>query len=308
MPLSRKTGGSGMKHKTILILGATGMLGHTLLAFFSRREDINVHATVRSIDGLSALLPQHLLARLRAGVDADNFDSVAGVLAAVKPDVVINCIGIVKQLPEAADPIASIAINALFPHRLANECGRINARLIHISTDCVFSGNKGGYAENDFPDCGDLYGRTKLLGEVAGPGCVTLRTSIIGHELNSKYGLIEWFLSQKGKVRGFAHAIYTGFPTSEMAHIIGEHVIPNKDLNGLYHVSSDRISKYDLLRLVAERYGKQIKIERHEEFYCDRSLDSSRFRNITGYRPPPWREMVDKMYQHFLGASFYRKS
>jgi len=191
MPLSRKTGGSGMKHKTILILGATGMLGHTLLAFFSRREDINVHATVRSIDGLSALLPQHLLARLRAGVDADNFDSVAGVLAAVKPDVVINCIGIVKQLPEAADPIASIAINALFPHRLANECGRINARLIHISTDCVFSGNKGGYAENDFPDCGDLYGRTKLLGEVAGPGCVTLRTSIIGHELNSKYGLIE---------------------------------------------------------------------------------------------------------------------
>lgn len=187
-------------------------------------------------------------------------------------------------------------------------CRSVGARMIHISTDCVFDGKKGNYTEHDSSNADDLYGRSKFLGEVAyPPHCLTLRTSIIGHELKGKLGLIEWFLAQKGKVDGFTHAVYSGFPTVELAHIITEYILPNKDMNGVYHVSSDPISKYDLLKLVAKRYGKQIKIEPYNKFYQDHSLDSSVFRRITGYTPPSWPELVDKMYQHYISSSCYSK-
>ena len=280
----------------LLILGATGMLGYTLLYDLSRRDHLVVHATVRNREGLTLRFAPELLARIYTPVDADNFDSVTQVLAEVKPEVVINCIGVIKQLAAAKDPLACISINALFPHRLAKECARIGARLIHISTDCVFSGNKGGYVESDFSDCDDLYGRTKLLGELDYPHAVTLRTSIIGHELNSSVSLIDWFLAQEGRVKGFTKAIYSGFPTVEMARIIAEVVIPRPELRGLYHVSSAPISKYDLLRLVREEYGKTIEIDPDDGFVCNRSLDSSRFRAATGYVPPTWPEMVQRMH------------
>jgi len=307
MPVSRKKGVLWMAHKTVLILGATGMLGHALFDLFSDREDMDVYAAVRSIEGLSTLFPQNLLPRILKDVSADEFDSVMNVLSEVKPDVVINCIGIIKQLPEAKDPVTSISINALFPHKLAALCKASGVRMIHLSTDCVFSGTKGMYTEDDQPDATDLYGRSKLLGEVDYPHCVTLRTSIIGHELKGKYGLVEWFLEQEGKVKGFANAIFSGFPTVEIANIISEYIIPNKELKGLYHVSSHRISKYDLLRLVAERYGKKIEVEKYDGLRCDRSLDSSRFRKATGYNPPSWHELVDRMYKHFKGTAFYGK-
>ncbi len=290
-----------MGNNKILILGATGMLGHTLFSRLSDRHDMDIYATVRSLDGLSQWFSPVLLSKIRSGVDADNFDSIQDVLTDLKPEVVINCIGIIKQLPEAQDPVVAITINALLPHRLARACKVVGARMIHISTDCVFSGTKGNYTESDFADADDLYGRTKYLGEVDYPHCVTLRTSIIGHELKGKHGLIGWFLSQEGKVRGFTRAIYTGFPTVEMAKIIADHVIPDKNLHGLFHVSSSRISKYDLLCLVAERYGKKISIDRYDGFQCDRSLNSARFRTITDYDPPPWPELVDKMYLDFSG-------
>jgi dTDP-4-dehydrorhamnose reductase len=285
--------------KKILILGATGMLGHTLFSRFSDRPDMDVRATVRSLDGLSRWFPPILLSKMQSGVDADNFDTIRNVLAGLKPDVVVNCIGIIKQLPEVQDPVVAVTMNALFPHKLARACKDVGARMIHISTDCVFSGNKGNYKESDFSDAADLYGRTKYLGEVAYPHCVTLRTSIIGHELKGKLGLIDWFLSQEGTVRGYTRAIYTGFPTVEMAKIIADYVIPDEQLHGLYHVSSDPISKFDLLHLVAKRYGKRIEIGRYEDFQCDRSLDSTRFRTDTGYAPPEWPELVDKMYLDF---------
>ncbi len=275
------------------------MLGHTLFARFSERRDMEVFATVRTLEGISQLFSPSLLLNIKPGVDADNFQSIQNVLADLKPDVVINCIGIIKQLPGAKDPVSTIALNALFPHKLARSCREVGARMIHISTDCVFSGKKGNYTEIDFADCDDLYGRTKYLGEVAYPHCITLRTSIIGHELKGKFGLVDWFLSQKGPVRGFTRAIYTGFPTVEMAKIIANIVIPDETLSGLYHVSSKPISKYELLSLVAERYGKKIQIDRYDEFQCDRSLDSSRFQNKTNYIPPSWPEMVDKMYMDF---------
>ncbi len=285
-----------MGNNKILIFGATGMLGHTLFSWLSDRRAREVYATVRNLDGLSKWFSPDLLSRLKPGVDADNFESIRNVLRDLNPNVIINCIGIIKQLPEAQDPVATIALNALFPHKLARACKEVGARMIHISTDCVFSGKKGNYTENDFTDAEDLYGRTKYLGEVDYPHCITLRTSIIGHELKGKLGLVDWFLSQKGKVCGFTRAIYTGFPTVEMARIIADYVMTNEKLHGLYHVSSDPITKYDLLRLVAERYGKKIEIDRYDDFQCDRSLDSTRFRGITGYNPPSWPELVDKMY------------
>jgi dTDP-4-dehydrorhamnose reductase len=248
------------------------------------------------MNGLSRWLSQHLLSRIQPGVDAGQFGTVEDALKRMKPDVVINCIGIIKQLPESHDPLVAIAMNALFPHKLAQACKTIGARLIHISTDCVFNGKKGNYSESDFADADDLYGRTKYLGEVAYPQCITLRTSIIGHELKGKYSLIDWFLAQEGTVRGYTRAIYTGFPTVEMARIIAEYVIPRQDLNGLYHVSSEHISKYDLLCLVATQYEKKITIERYEDFHCDRSLDSSRFRTAVSYTPPAWPELVAAMH------------
>jgi len=283
----------------ILILGITGMLGHSLFIRLSERTDFSVLGTSRRYDGLEGWLSPQLLQKVRNNIDVNDFDSVHSIVNEIRPDVVINCIGIVKQLPEAKNSLLSISINSLFPHQLARTCETVGARMIHISTDCVFSGKKGAYTEEDFPDANDLYGRTKLLGEVDYPRCVTLRTSIIGHELKGRHGLIEWFLSQEGKVRGFTRAIYSGFPTIEMGNIISDWVIPNKGLHGLYHVSSDPISKYELLRLVAERYGKKIEIEPFDDFVLDRSLDSTRFRAATGYRPPRWPELVEAMYRDF---------
>lgn len=279
----------------VLILGAAGMLGHTLLGNLVRRPGFAVQATSRSNIGLDRWFSAELLERIHPYVDADNFDSVLRVLGDVKPDVVINCIGVIKQLSSAKDPLVTIPINSLFPHRLALVCKTAGSRLIHISTDCVFSGTKGMYTEDDPSDASDLYGRSKYLGEVGYPHCLTLRTSIIGHELSTSYSLVDWFLSQEGPVKGFTKAIYTGFPTVELARIIAEYVIPNESLNGLYQVSSEPISKYDLLKLVAEQYGKRIEIEPFNDFYCDRSLDSTRFRLATGYSPPSWKEMVEAM-------------
>jgi dTDP-4-dehydrorhamnose reductase len=289
----------------VLILGATGMLGHALFSALSGRPEFTVFATVRGTDGLDRWFPPGLLRRIRGGVDAERFDTVVHILEEIRPDVVINCIGVIKQLPLAKDPVASITLNALFPHRLARACGEAGIRMIHIGTDCVFSGGKGNYLESDLPDAADLYGRTKLLGEVDSSHCVTLRTSIIGHELSGRHGLIEWFLAQEGSARGFARAVFSGLPTVELAGIVAERVIPNEGLTGLYHVSSAPISKYELLRLVMERYEKRIRIERDEVFVCDRSLDSARFRGATGYRPPPWPEMVSRMHADFLRSPMY---
>ena len=294
-----------MRPCRILVVGAAGMLGHALFSLLSAQEDLEVHATARTAEGLDRWFPPDLLGKIRGGVDAGRFDTVLHALEAVRPDLVVNCIGVIKQLPAAKDPVVSISVNSLFPHRLARACTKAGARLVHVSTDCVFSGEKGNYRESDRPDAADLYGRTKLLGEVDIPGCVTLRTSIIGHELSGRHGLVEWFLAQEGPVKGFARAIFSGVPTVEMARIVAERILPYERLSGLYQVSSEPISKYDLLRLVAKEYGKRIGIERDEEFACDRSLDSSRFREATGYEPPAWPELVARMRAHFLGSPLY---
>lgn len=295
-----------MKRK-ILILGGTGMLGHALFLQLSNNENLDVYATSRISKGPSTWFPLPLEKNIRYDVDADNFDTVIRALASIQPNVVINCVGLIKQLPMSNDPLTAITVNSLLPHRISLICRTSGARMIHISTDCVFDGKTGNYKESDPSNADDLYGRSKYLGEVEYPHCVTLRTSIIGHELKGKMGLVEWFLSQKGFVRGFTKAMYSGFPTIELARIINDYILPNEDLKGIYHVSSEPISKYNLLELIALRYGKQIEIVPYDDFHKDRSLDSSVFRRLTGYIPPSWPELIERMYQNYTLSPQYHK-
>ena len=289
-----------MQNKKILIFGVSGMLGHVLFNRISKNHNFEVFGTTRTTSRLSGFFSVDELARIRNGVDADNFDTVVRAVASVQPDIIVNCIGLIKQIPIATDPLTAVTVNAQLPHRMSLIARTAKARLIHISTDCVFDGTKGNYTEQDPSDAKDLYGRTKFLGEVEYPHCVTLRTSIIGHELQSQYGLIEWFLNQTGSVQGFTKAIYTGFSTIELAKIIIDYVIPNEKLRGLYHVSSSQISKFDLLNIVKVVYEKKIVIEAFDGLAIDRSLNSERFQEITGYRPPTWAAMVRDMHADFM--------
>lgn len=280
----------------ILVLGASGMLGNAVLRLFSQSDGYQTFGSVRSSSVLN-FLPKSLHTNIITGVDVENIDSLTRLFARVKPDVVINCIGLVKQLAEADDPLSAIPINAILPHRLARLCDVAGARFVHMSTDCVFSGERGLYTEADVPDARDLYGRSKLLGEVDYPHAITLRTSIIGHELNGSRSLVGWFLAQQRQTRGFRRAIFSGLPTVEIARIIRDHVIPHPEVHGLYHVSAEPINKYELLQLVAQAYGKAIEIIPEDDLVIDRSLNSDRFREAVGYNAAAWPELIRGMYE-----------
>jgi dTDP-4-dehydrorhamnose reductase len=270
------------------------MIGHKLWQVF--RERFDTWVTIRS--GYDEYARYGILdsARTFDGVGVLGIEDTTQVIEKIRPNVVVNAIGIIKQVREAQDSITSLTVNALFPHLLARECQRVDARLIHISTDCVFSGRKGQYVEDDVTDAEDLYGRSKLLGEVDTEGCLTVRTGAIGRELSASHGLVEWFLGQSGrKVQGYVDAIYSGFPTVTLAGILADVIDKHPELSGLYQVSSDAINKYALLGLVADAYGMPVDIERFSGIGIDRSLESSRFRSATGFAPQPWEEMVKDM-------------
>jgi dTDP-4-dehydrorhamnose reductase len=272
------------------------MLGSATYRLFASSPGFSVVGCARSLKGLEAF-PRNDTARIIGGVDIADFDRLIDLFAVERPDVVINCVGVIKQLAAAKDPLVSIAINSLFPHRLARLASTSNARLIQISTDCVFTGRRGNYRESDSPDAEDLYGRSKLLGEVDYPNSITLRTSIVGHEIGSSVSLIDWFLSEPGpQVCGYRNAIYTGLPTVELARVMRDVVIPRPDLRGVWHVSSDPISKYDLLCLVAKTYGKNIEILPDDSVRIDRSLDGTRFREASGYVAAGWADLVRLMH------------
>lgn len=281
--------------RRLLVLGASGMLGNAALRVFAADARFEVFGSLRSAGVVKTLQAKAPAAQFVAGVDVESLDSLTRLFAQVQPDVVINCIGVVKQLAEADDPLTAIPINALLPHRLARLAQVAGARLVHVSTDCVFSGKKGGYVEADPSDAYDLYGRSKLMGEVDYENAVTLRTSIIGHELASAHGLVGWFLSQEGPVRGFTKAVFSGLPTVELARVIKDHVLPHPELRGTWHVSAAPIDKYALLKLVAAEYGRSNEIAPDDKLVIDRSLDSTRFRAATGYVPPAWPELVRRM-------------
>jgi len=282
----------------VLVLGASGMLGNAMLRVLDEYESLEVYGTARSCD-VGRFFPAKISARLMTGVDVENQDTLMKAFCQVRPQVVINCVGLIKQLAEAGDPLRSIPVNALLPHRLARLCAVSSARLVHISTDCVFSGEKGGYTELDPSDARDLYGQSKYLGEINDPGSITLRTSIIGHALNSSNGLIDWFLGQQGQCRGFTKAVFSGLPTVVLAQIIGDVIIPDSELHGMYHIASDPIAKFDLLKLVAGVYGKSIEIVPDDSLQIDRSLNAGRFRAATAYVAPQWPELVRVMYSYY---------
>ncbi len=278
----------------ILILGGDGMLGHQLLKSWQGRHAVTV--TLRQ--SLSHYARYNLFNQENsfADVDVRQFSKLARVVEDFRPDAVINSVGIIKQREDAADAVQSIEINALLPHKLAVLCKKIGARLVHLSTDCVFSGSKGLYREDDLPDAGDLYGRSKLLGEIPGSNAITLRSSIIGLELSRKKSLVEWFLAQQGTIRGFHRAIYSGVTTLEMARIIEHLLTQHPDLSGVWQVASQPISKYELLSELLKRLPElNVKIERDDSFVCDRSLDGSHFQQETGYEVPGWPVMLDEL-------------
>ena len=279
----------------VLVLGATGMLGHTVLRFLAQDPELVVFGSART-PASARLLPADVRDRIVTGVDVESMDGLNTVVATTRPGVVINCVGLVKQLAAADDPLVALPINAMFPHRLARLCAVARARLVHVSTDCVFSGAKGMYTESDPSDATDLYGRSKHMGELHEPHTVTLRTSIIGHELSGAHGLVEWFLSQTGGVKGYSRAIFSGLPTVELARVIRDFVLPDPALRGVYHVAAEPIAKLDLLTLVAAAYGRSLTITPDSSVQIDRSLDGTRFRAATGYVAPAWPELVRRMH------------
>lgn len=281
----------------ILIFGVAGLIGSTLSRILALESQMQIFGTTRRADFNSALVGLRDN-QIFKNVNIENIDTIVGLIEKSKPSVIINCAGITKHLPESSDPMASLTVNSLFPHRLGKLCKLMGIRLVHISSDCVFSGSIGSYTEKSITDAQDLYGKSKALGEVIDQSnCITLRTSTIGHEIETKYGLLEWFLRQDYECTGFSRAIFSGLTTLELAKLIRDRVIPNKNIYGLYNISSEPISKHELLCLIANTYKKDIRIVKDENFIIDRSLNSNKFFESTGYIAPGWINMINDMHK-----------
>ncbi len=279
----------------ILIIGASGMLGHKLVQVLGQKLEVwaTIRGNFKEIEQFGIINRERLLEH----VSIEEFSTVEAAVKSIKPAVIINATGIIKQIPSASDVIKTLNVNSIFPNQLANLAAEERARLILISTDCVFSGRKGLYKETDITDASDLYGRSKQLGEVSEGDCLTLRTSIIGRELKTAHGLLEWFLNAPEKsVKGYKNAVFSGFPTVVLAEIIAAVIEKHPHLKGLYHVSSEPINKFDLLHIIREFYKLEKNIELFEDFVIDRSLDSTEFRNAVNFQPKSWREMIEEMW------------
>ena len=287
----------------ILILGVSGMLGSSLYKNLSQHLDLDVYGTIRS--------KKRYINHFFSNQDKSNIyeldvhkavEELKIILKDIKPDVVINCIGKIPQKESIESEI--IQLNSLLPHKISSYSEEISAKLIHFSTDCVFSGKKGFYDEGDIPDAEDLYGRSKIQGEVHSSNHLTIRTSIIGHEIETKTSLVEWFLSQEENISGYSRAIFSGFPCNFYSKILIDYIFPHKELNGILHISSNPISKFNLLMIVKRVYDKNINIELDENYKSDKSLDSSKFQRMTGFRSPEWEFLVRHMYQDY--EKFYK--
>ncbi len=290
----------------LLIFGSNGMLGHKLVQQLCSRFDVfgTIRGDLASVSDYGIFKPEKTVEH----VDADDLASIENAIHRSQPDVVLNAVGIIKQVPNAKNVITTLNINSIFPHRLAEFAEKYGFRLISISTDCVFDGVRGNYYENDIPNAADLYGKSKNLGEVTGPNCLTIRTSIIGRELDSAHSLLEWVLSNRGgRIDGYTNAIYSGFPTIVFADIISSLIIDHKDLSGLYHVASEPINKFKLLTLIDKYYKTGIEIVPSGDFKIDRSLNASRFNGLTGFKPEIWEEMVQRMANDTTPYEFWRK-
>lgn len=282
----------------ILVLGVTGMLGHKAFERLSLNDKYEVFGTLRNKNDIKNYFSESKnISNIFSRIDALNLNSVLKLIDELSPDVILNCIGIIKQIKESQNALLSIEINSLFPHKLANHLEGSKTRLIHISTDCVFSGEKGNYLETDYSDAKDLYGKSKFLGEVTNySNSITLRTSIIGPELKVKLSLLEWFLEKKENIKGYTNAIYSGFTTTELINIIENYIIPNPSIFGLYNVASDPISKYELLKIIANVYNKEIIIDPFDDFKSDKSLNCGKFIKDFNFQKKSWSQMILEMH------------
>jgi dTDP-4-dehydrorhamnose reductase len=298
---SEKTSASEKSRGTrrVLVLGATGMLGHKLVQQLAA-HGLSVFGTMRSSsapDTPAARVALGVAEKVLHDVDVLQDGALQAAIEMVDPDVVVNAVGVIKQIGVAKDPVTSIATNALLPHRAAGFCSKRGTRLIQFSTDCVFAGRKGPYAENAPTDAEDLYGRSKILGEVSGSGRLTIRSSIVGRELRGRSSLIEWFLSQRGgQATGFTGALYTGLTTNVMSDLVAKLITEHPQLDGVWHVASDPISKHELLQLVNNRYELGISLRPDDKFFCDRRLDGRAFTERTGFTAPSWDVMIARMH------------
>ena len=282
----------------VLVIGATGMLGYSLFSNLSDYSELDVYGTVRNVNGKEKFF-EGKLEKLITNVDVNDGSSLAKAIETLRPNIVINCIGLIKQHSISKQHCDAISINALLPHKIAGICDEIGAKLIHFSTDCVFTGDKGNYLETDLPDAQDLYGKSKCLGEVSYAPHLTLRTSIIGHELSTSVSLIDWFLSQNGSTKGFSKAVFSGLPTCVIAKIIAESIIPKADITGLYQLSVEPIDKYSLLQLVASIYNKEIAIIESADLVIDRSLNSAALQKTIDFKVPSWESLITEMHSDY---------
>jgi dTDP-4-dehydrorhamnose reductase len=281
----------------ILVLGAGGMLGSAIFRIFSENTKWNVYGTARS-NFILNFLDHKLIKKILIVQDLVTQNSIKNIFDTVLPDIVINCVALLQRSATELDANKYFLINSLLPQYLAFFSLSYGSRLIHISTDGVFSGKKGFYTEEDYPDSVDNYGVSKALGELSYPNTITIRTSIIGHKLSGEGGLLDWFFSQQGQCPAFTRSIFSGFPTNVLAEIIRDVVIPRPQLTGVYHVATTPISKFDLLRLIAQHYGKDIELIPDDKLVMDRSLDAALFCKATGYVPPTWPELIDSMHSY----------
>ena len=277
----------------VLIIGGDGMLGHALLAGLSPSHEVAV--TLRRDLAAYPRLGLFDAGNAYGGVDVRNPDRVLEAVAHHRPQAIVNAAGIVKQRPESGLSIPSIEVNGLFPHRLAVMARAAGARLVHISTDCVFSGERGAYQESDLPDPVDLYGRTKLLGEVDEEGSITLRTSMIGLELSNRLGLVEWALAQPGPIPGYRKVLYSGLTTMELTRVVDEVLDHHPDLHGIWHVASEPISKFDLLSDLFRRLGRSVEVRPDDRVVSNRTMRGDAFEKATGYRVMSWDDMLDEL-------------
>lgn len=271
----------------VLVLGATGMLGHKVVQRL-HAGPFEVHAAARGPIPPQLGVPS---GRLHSIADAGDEAAIARTVRRVRPDVLVNCVGIVKQT-RAGDRARLIEVNSVLPHRVAQLCEGSGIRLVHFSTDCVYSGLKGSYTERDLPDPVDLYGRSKLAGEPETEQALTIRTSIIGREIRGRRSLVEWFLSQEGITTGFRRAIFSGLPTVTLADVLRTILGDHPEMSGVWHVSSDPIDKYELLRIIQDELSHDVRLVPFDTPVIDRSLDSTRFRQATGWQPQDWPSLV----------------
>lgn len=279
----------------ILILGGGGTLGHKLWQVLPAKFP-ETFVSIRKSRAYYAKCGLFAGTNVVDNLDLRDFARLGEVLDGLRPTVIVNAAGVTLRSKEALDKLSVVSVNALLPHKLAEWCGKHGSRLIHFSTVCVFDGKKGGYTEDDLPDALDLYGMSKALGDVSAPGALTLRSSFIGREIFGGYELLEWFLAQGGKkVKGFRKAVFTGLTSNRLAELVGELIAKFPELNGLYHVSSEAVSKYDLLKLMKDAYKVDTEIEADDKFECRRDLDGGRFVEATGFKCPSWRAMMADM-------------